>query len=186
MSRGVTTAMQSALEEGTIKKVLFVEMDFSSGTTRLWSGYGQITWDSKTWYGSGTLGTIGNIQETQELKAANLTLQLSGVPPEMQAIALDRAEYQGKVCKLWFGLLNDELQVVASPVRIFTGRMDVMTSDDFGPSCMLSLTVENRLVDMYRAREKRWTDQEQKTISPTDRGLEYVAALQDKEIVWGR
>jgi hypothetical protein len=41
------------------------------------------------------------------------------------------------------------------------------------------------LIDLNRAREWRYTHESQQQISPGDRGFEYVAGLQEREIRWG-
>jgi hypothetical protein len=48
------------------------------------------------------------------------------------------------------------------------------------------LTAESRLIDLERSRERRYTSEDQKIDYPNDKGLEFIADLQDKEIVWGR
>lgn len=184
--RNVSAAMQTALNQPVIFPAIFVELDFLSGTTRFWSGVGTFPWDGKDWYGSGSLGQIGEIEETQDIQAVGLSLILSGIPPEMQSIAQEPTEYRGRLCRIWFGLMNAAHELILSPIRILDGRMDVMSCDDFSDTVTLSLTVENRLIDLFRAREQRWTDQEQKTLYAGDKGLEYVASLQNKEIIWGR
>ena len=63
--------------------------------------------------------------------------------------------------------------------------MDVMTIDDNGETANISLTAESRLIDLERARERRYTSDDQKVRHPNDTGLDFVASLQEKEIAWG-
>jgi hypothetical protein len=46
--------------------------------------------------------------------------------------------------------------------------------------------VENRLVDLERARVARFTSGYQKSVYPTDLGLDFIEDMQDKETLWGR
>lgn len=187
--RGLTAAMESEVGETVLRPAVFVELEFSSGTTRLWSGYGELTWDSKTWTGATDLGQISEITETLDLKAVGMTLTLNGIPSELISVAL-QDEYRNKPCRIWLGMFNDNMALLADPIRIFTGRMDTMTIQENGQTSSIHLAVENRLIDLERPRVLRWTDQEQKQINTTesslDRALEYVPTLQEKEIVWGR
>ena len=64
--------------------------------------------------------------------------------------------------------------------------MDTMVIADEAETASLSITLENRLVDFERARVRRYTSEDQKIDFPNDKGLEFVADLQEKEILWGR
>ena len=49
----------------------------------------------------------------------------------------------------------------------------------------MSVTAESRLIDLDVTRERRYTDADQKIDFPDDKGLEFIADIQDKEIIWG-
>ena len=65
-------------EKEVVRPILLAWLDFLSGTTRLWSGVGDLEWDSQTWKGIGTLGRVSTVEETLELRAAGMSMQLSG------------------------------------------------------------------------------------------------------------
>ena len=48
------------------------------------------------------------------------------------------------------------------------------------------LKVESRLIAMEEARNRRYTDEDQKIDFSSDNSLRFVAGLQDKEITWGK
>ena len=48
------------------------------------------------------------------------------------------------------------------------------------------MTVESRLIDLERARDWRYTSENQKSLYPNDKGLDFVVDLQDMPIAWGR
>ena len=73
---------------------------------------------------------------------------------------------------------------VGDPQIIFSGRIDNLQIA-FGETAEIVCNLENRLADWLRPRIRRYTDADQKDLYPGDRGLEYVAAAVDKEIVWG-
>jgi hypothetical protein len=64
--------------------------------------------------------------------------------------------------------------------------MDQMNIDDGPDSSTIELKVENRLVDLERARVARFTSGYQKSVYPNDKGLDFVESLQDRELFWGR
>jgi hypothetical protein len=69
---------------------------------------------------------------------------------------------------------------------MFSGFMDVMTINEGADYSEIILTLENKLLQLERSRERRYTDADQKIDYPNDDGFEFVTTLQDKEIVWGR
>jgi hypothetical protein len=150
----------------------------------LWSGYGTITYGGTGYLGIGTLGTISPVEETTDLAARGISMQLSGVPTALIAVALTE-NYQGKACSVMFGALDSSGALVSSPITVFSGRMDVMSINDDGQNATIGMTAENKLVDFRRPREVRYTDEEQKNLYPLDKGLEFVNSIQEKEIYWG-
>ena len=77
------------------------------------------------------------------------------------------------------------MTIVADPVLVFHGRMDVMNIE-IGNTATITVTAESRLADWNRARTSRYTDEEQQRLYPGDKGLQYVAQTAEMELVWGR
>jgi len=101
------------------------------------------------------------------------------------ALAIEEAQ-QGKPGRVWLGLLTPEREIISDPVQAFTGRLDVPEIADSGESCTVTISYENRLIDLGTARNWRYTHESQQVLAPGDRGFEFVAAIQDKAITWGR
>lgn len=167
------------------RPILLAFLDFSSGTKRLWSGIGNLSWDDNTWQGTGHLGRVSTIEETMELRAAGMSMQLSGVNTAdlTQVIA---EPIQGRRATVYLGFLDSNFQLVADPTIIFDGRMDTVEIVDGGPTATITMMVENRLRDLDRARVRNYTDADQQARFPGDKGLEYVPALQEIDIPWGQ
>jgi len=60
-----------------------------------------------------------------------------------------------------------------------------MNIQESGNVANVNITGESRLIDLEIARERRYTSEDQKIDFPDDKGFEFVADLQNKEIVWG-
>jgi hypothetical protein len=185
MAREMSAMIASALKEGELRPILFFEGEFASGWVRIWSGLGDITWTGRTWTGVGNLLGLGAIEETQQVVAGGTTVSLSGVPLEMVALAIDEAR-QGKPGRVWLGLLTDAREIIADPVQAFTGRLDVPEIADTGESCTVTISYENRLIDLGTPRNWRYTHESQQALAPGDQGFAFVTTIQDKEITWGR
>ena len=58
---------------------------------------------------------------------------------------------------------------------------------DEGPeTATIALNLENRLIVLDRAKERRYTHEDQQLSFAGDLGFEFVPDLQDKEIIWGK
>lgn len=184
-TRIITAATKAAAIATETCPVLLCELEFPSAPVRVWSGFGTLTWSGRDFAGVATLGKVSEIEETSDVSARGLTLSLVGIPSDILSLAFSE-NYQQRPGRLWLGFLNSSAQLIADPVQIFAGRMDVMSTDDGGDTGTLKLTLENNLIDLARPRERRYTDIDQQMDYPGDLGLEYVAGLQDKTIYWGR
>jgi hypothetical protein len=161
--------------------VVLVELDFASGPFRAWTGLGQLNWAGKVFEGVGSIGAVGEVEETVELRAVRLTLALSPVPQEVVDIALAERSFRLRPARLWGALLDVEGAFVADPFPLWAGLMDTMEVTD-GAEPRVALTCESRLVDLERAEVRRYTDADQQAEYPGDRFFEYVPALQEAAI----
>tara|TARA_R110002020_G_scaffold437862_1_gene648191 strand:+ start:925 stop:1827 length:903 start_codon:yes stop_codon:yes gene_type:complete len=76
--------------------------------------------------------------------------------------------------------------IVSDPYTIFDGFIDVMKVEDGGETANVSVACESSLIALERPKVRRYTPEDQAIDYPNDKGFEYVAALQDDEIIWGR
>lgn len=181
--RTISADMVSEVTTAQLSPILMAELNFTP-PVYLWTGYGTLTYNGIGFLGLGTLGTISPVQETTDLSARGISMQLSGVPTALVYEALTD-DYQGRACSVMFGALSPTAGLVASPITIFSGRMDVMQLSDDGQTSQITMTAENKLIDFKRTREIRYTDEEQQRLYSGDLGLEFVNAIQEKTIYWG-
>ena len=180
MSRSIPAGILSALAQQSVEPFYAVELKFTSGAVRMWTGYGDRTIDGETYVGTGNLLEISGIEEVADLSAKGITLRLSGVISELVSLALQEP-YQGREARILFGVVG-----VNDYVEVFAGLMDVMTIQEDGTSAVIELTVESKLVSLQRPNVRRYTSESHKLRNPGDTFFDFVEQLQDKEIVWGR
>jgi len=183
MARDLTAGMQAEVQAGTLRPVIFYEGEFASGTLRLWSGVGAISWNGQSWAGAGNLLSISSITETSDVSAVAMTVALSGNVSALIASALAEARL-GKPGKVWLGARDEAGAIIADPYLAFSGRLNVPRIEDAGERCAISITYESRLIDLQRARIRRWTHEDQQIDFPGDMGFEYVSGLPDQVIEW--
>ena len=196
MPRNLTAAVLAQIKSQQLSPVLFVQMLFSSGYIYLWSGTGSITaampqgqapgsGSNQTWTGVGNLGAISAITDTGDVSAAGITFSLSGIPSALLTSALGQVR-QGNPVFVWQAFLTTAGAIVASPYQAWAGRMDTCTIDDNPDTCMISISAENRLLDLNRIVERRYVSMDQVIDFPGDTGFDFVPTIQEISIVWGR
>jgi len=181
-TRDITTVVQEALDDEVIEPFFAIELLFDSAPIRLWTGIGDATIDGETYIGTGNLLDISSVEETTEIAVRGATITLSGMSSEVISLAL-QSPYQGRVCNMYFGVANGS--VYSNLTQIFSGYMDEMNIDEGADFGTIELKVENKLIDLERARVARYTSQYQKSLYPNDRGFDFVEDIQLREILWG-
>ncbi len=184
MSRDLSAGMQNVTDDSVVRPFFLVDLYFDTNL-RFWTGLGSLTHGSKDYIGAGDLLNISTFDEDSELSAVGATLTLNGVKTTLVQKARDE-NYQGKVATIKLGAFDETGSIISDPVTVFSGFMDVMTINEGAETSTIELTLENKLLLLERANERRYTNEDQQIDYPGDKGFEFVNALQEKEIVWGR
>ena len=186
MSRGLSAGFITAADAGTVYPALLASFDFSGGQVNVWSGTGNLSWNSLTFAGVGDFSGISAIEETGETRANGLSFRLNGIPSSLVSTILTE-NYRNRTCTVYLGLFASltATSPITAPATMFVGRMDQAFMEDDGNTASINLTAESRLVDLQRTRERRYTDEDQQAAYSGDVGFEYVAGLQDKDLLWG-
>jgi hypothetical protein len=171
----------------TVQLAFLFEGHFATTSLYLWTGLGQLVWNGMTFEGAGELIGIGEAKETSDMQAVGLTVSLSGVSPELIALALSELR-QGQTVNVYIAAYqwaNGAAGLLSNPYCFFQGRVDVPSIDFGAETAMIALQIENRLVDFERQRVRYYDPTTQQIFYPADKGFDYVAALQDQKIFWG-
>ena len=207
MSRDLSTITIENIEQDVVYPFFAVELRFDGDNLlRMWTGQGTLVRaDGTQWVGLGTLLNISSIEETSEMAVKGASITLTGVPSETLSLAISQP-YQGRVAKIYFGtltqgnllqeggdyiLLQDGSRIALQGTsagfnEIFSGYMDQMNVEEGAETSTIELMVENKLIDLERARVARFTSGYQKSIYPNDLGLDFIEDLQDRKLPWGR
>lgn len=185
MSRDISAGVQSAISATEVQPIILFEGSFASGSVYVWSGYGDLTWDGNTYSGVGTLGAISNVSEGSEISARGITVSMSGIPSDLISLVLGDVR-QGAVGKVHMGFLDSSGAVIDDPILMFEGKLDVPSIQEGADTSTITLSYESRLIDLQRARESRYTNEDQQRAFAGDLGCEFVPSLQESQITWGR
>lgn len=182
---GVTSEVAELLAADHQIVFLAVKAEFDTETLHLWSGDTDLVIDGATYTGVGTLLNLSEIEESLELKSTNVNISLAGMDSTVLNLALSE-NYQNRNITVFTGYLSGGTDHVQGTLTLFKGRMTAMTISDDPSGATIMLNCENRLIDLQRPSNLRFTKESQKFIDSTDTCFSRVASLQDKEIVWGQ
>jgi len=188
MTRDLTTSTINNIQQNIVYPFFAVELKFEEDTLRMWTGLGTLTTsDGSEWMGAGNLLEISAVEESSEIASKGATIVVSGMTSEVVSLAL-QVPYQGRVCNIYFGTFDngDQTTALSNFNEIFSGYMDQMNISEESETSSIEILVENKLVDLERARIARFTSTYQKSKYPNDNGLNFVEDLQDKDIKFGK
>lgn len=185
MPRNLTVGMAAGVAAQELRPALFLQAMFKSGMLYVWSGMGTYTWGGHDYQGVGSLGSISTVEEGATVEARGITLNLSGIDPALLTDVLTDFKL-GTPVVVYLGLFNPDGTMIADPAISWAGRMDQPTVNVSAETATISVNCENRLFDMNVAMDRRYTNEDQRLDHPDDRGFEFVNAIQELNIYWGK
>lgn len=188
MSRDITAAAKTAAEAEIVRVIGLAKFDFSSAAVLVTSAPYNVVYDidsdgnDETFTGVGALGKVAPVAEQGELQSNALSFELSGVDSALLSTALNE-QYQGRDAFLWLALFDTDQVIIDDPVLIFSGLMDTMDISA-GAEGIIVLTAQSRLAKWEDPTGLRFNNAAQQATYANDKGLEFVEAMVEKEIVW--
>lgn len=185
MARDLQSGVITTIDSHNTRPLLLVRFEYDDAPLNVWTGYGDLLWNSITFQGTGELGQISPVKETLGLEATGLKFSLSGIPSDKISLALSE-DYQNRLVKLWLGYFDSSGNIIPDPFQLFKGRMDIMEITEGGETSTISISAENMLIILKKASERRYTNEDQKLDFPDDKGFDQVAILNDgRQVLWG-
>lgn len=176
-----------ALAGQTVRAAMLVHFDFLDDPMRVWQGFGALhTQDDEDWQGLGELGTIGGIESAIAGTSPQVTFSLSGVDPAIVAKTLASSDQvRGRDVTIYLQFFDDGWQTLDAPYALWCGVMDVMQIKAAGPTeRTVSLTAETLFTRRGLSPFGYLSDADQNALHPDDRGLEHVASMATKHVIW--
>lgn len=185
-----SAAAKAQMEGHTVRCDVLVEFQFVSGTVRLWNGFGPLrTLDTKQWLGTAAMGDISGLAQSINGSAPPITVSLSGVDSTFALKAKAEAEeYYNRPLVVFLQFFDESWQCLDNPYGLTMARMANITSKmEDGPDgkvYTVSLTAETPFAIRRRPPYGYLTDRDQQLRHPGDKGLERVAGIDNKNIVF--
>ena len=186
MARSIGSTFSAQLSSTQTRPFYAVEFLYTQ-TLRVWTGYSEFNIDGQNYLGLGNLISVGQVEESADVKANGLNITLTGLDTTILSGAFNETQ-QGIVVNVYFGVLtntSNAIAIVDTPYLSFSGNVDTVVISEGGESSTITFNLENKLIALEQPIDFRYTDQDQKYFFPNDKGLEFVDDLQDKNIVWG-
>tara|TARA_R110000796_G_scaffold2831_3_gene10806 strand:+ start:1392 stop:2030 length:639 start_codon:yes stop_codon:yes gene_type:complete len=172
---------------GADEQALFfaIKAEFDTDDILVWTGIDDLVIGSDTYTGAGTLLSISNTEDNLELKSNGLVVALSGMDTTVVKYALTE-NYQNRPITIFLGYVMGGTNEVAGTLTLFKGRMASLVINDTPEGSTVTIDAENRLVDLDRPSNLRYTKESQNFLHAGDTGFNRVTSLQDKQINWGK
>ena len=182
---GITTPVANRLVDSHQSLFIALKAEFDTDDILVWSGNDDIAINSETYTGAGTLLTISGVDEGREIKSEGISVSLSGMDKTVLSYALTE-NYQNRPISLFLGFLMGGSNEVAGTITIFKGRMTNLTVNDTPEGATINVDAENRLVDLERPSNFRYTAESQEFLFSGDTGFNRMQQLVDKQVTWGQ
>ena len=182
---GIDSAITSRLGQDHQELFFAVKAEFDTDDILVWTGNDDLVINSETYTGAGSLLSISNVEDTLDLKPTGISIALSGMDADVLNMALTE-NYQNRDISVFMGFLMGGSNDVAGVLKVFAGRMMSLDVTDDIDGAVVAVTAENRLIDLERPSNLRYTAESQKFVDSSDTSLNRVQQLQDKQIAWGQ
>lgn len=90
----------------------------------------------------------------------------------------------GGAAKIWYGLWSNGA-FIGTPYLAFSGTVDKPTVNTSASSTSITLALENRLINLQRANQRRYTAADQHLAYPSDLAFNWVELLNDMSLKEG-
>lgn len=167
-----------------------VEFQFASSTVRVWSGFGSLpTSDSKLWSGIGELGEVSGLDQAINGVAPTQTFTVSGVDARFANLAREeRHEYFRRSAVTYLQFFDEDWQTLDAPFAVTFRLMDTCkssrTQTEDGTVYRTAVTAETAFETRRLPPRGYYTDRDQKLRYGDDRGLEFVAGIDGRNITF--
>jgi len=184
-TRQIDTKTAVKLAEDHQNIVFAIKAEFDTDDILLHTSLGDLVIDGETYEGAGELLAISEIEDSNDLSSAGVTFSITGMDSQVLGYALTE-NYQNRPITLLMAFLSGGTDQVVASMILYKGRMMQMSISDNPNGSSITLQTENRLMDLRRPSNYRYTKESQASLYANDSSLNEVAKIQDMKINWGR
>ena len=183
MTRSINASTITALQSDAIRLCHLVQIDFAT-TQRITDNFHAVVSGGNTFLPVGHLLSIGQPQETQDLRVGSVQIRLSGVEQSYVSIFLNQ-EYINRRVRLWKAVLDTAGEVIGDAIITFDGQITGYSIQDSEDASVITLNCASHWADFERKAGRLTNTNSQQYFFPADTGFRY-AANSIKDIKWGK
>jgi hypothetical protein len=183
LPRNIAAPMLASLVSSPIRPGFLAVITFRTATEYIWSGLGSLNYGGHAYRGVGSLGKIGAIAESTEVRAIGTTVTLSAIDPALLSECLTDIQL-GAPAAIYFALFDSGLNILGTPYPLFVGTVDQPVIQIGVDEMAISLKLENKLANLQRVSMRRYTAADQRLYFPDDDACNWVELLNDLALKW--
>lgn len=179
---GLDPDVIAALNQPHVSALYALKLDLVSGVSRVHSGLGPLVIGGETYYGVGSMGSVGPQKEQLSTSPTKLTVALGGLDDSMLAEVM-RERIVDRMAWLFLVVMGPDGVPLNASLQ-FKGRI-AQTPIKAGKTNTIQLTISNIFEDWQKGLNLRCTDESHRRLYPNDRFFRYQNEMADKSIFWG-
>ena len=179
---GLDPATIHALNQPHVTAVYALKLDLVSGVSRIHSGLGPLVINGETYYGVGSMGSVGPQKEQLSTSPTKLTVALGGLDDSLLAEVM-RERIVDRMAWLYLVVMGPGGAPLNACLQ-FKGRI-AQTPVKAGRTNTIQLTISNIFEDWKRGLNLRNTDESHRRLYPDDHFFRYQSQMADRSIFWG-
>ncbi|WP_342640942.1 hypothetical protein [Rhodoligotrophos ferricapiens] len=188
--RTIDAATLAVLDAGAYAERDMILFDFPSGYYGFWTGEGVFNWNSFTFVGSGSVLTVVQIEERDDLGSVPLEIRLRALPEagltDDVLATIEVEQYHQRPVSIYKAYFHPLTAALLSVNPRYRGYVDQIEHEEGADgSYVLVGRIESRSLDHSRTGYRLRSDADQQLIAPGDTGLRYAGLAGKQQIWWG-
>jgi hypothetical protein len=182
MTRSLTAGVIAELATNKLNPVELIYLGIGSGTYYT-DHFANLTFNGNTYISSSLFLGSSEVQETADVSVNNLTLKFSGADTTIISLLLNN-DYMNKPANLYRGFLDDSGTLIADPFLLFEGRIANFSLEENATTSSINVIIASHWADFEKVQGRRTSENSQKLLFSTDKGMEFASQTSQK-IKWG-
>jgi hypothetical protein len=182
--RAALTPDASGITPG--RRVYFLYLDLLPHPVRAHSDLGERSYNGELWQGVGTMGSLGDVESTTDLRSPAISAKLNLVNDEALRATLMLGGYQGRTAEIHLGAIDRNTGTLIAAHLHWSGFIDRASITTDGVNDVAEVRLTDEMTAWNTPIGGTYSHVDQVARYPADRGLEHVLKIQNTPVQWGQ